>query len=85
MKLHIGNLAKATTDAELKELISAYAPPVTLEIIRDSAGTSKGFAFAEFSTDEEAHAVVSGLNGKEVAGNELRLGEARPKKGAAQA
>lgn len=84
MKLHIGNLAKATTDAELKELISALAPPVTLEIIRDSAGTSKGFAFAEFATDDEAKAVVAGLNGKEVAGNELRLGEARPKKGAAQ-
>lgn len=82
MKLHIGNLAKATTDAELKDLITAFAPPVTLDVIRDSAGTSKGFAFAEFATDDEAKAVIAGLNGKEVAGNELRLGEARPKKGA---
>ena len=80
MKLHIGNLAKSITDAELKELIVAVAPPTSVEIVRDREGTSKGFGFAEFATDDEARAVIAAINGRQVAGQELKLGEAKPRK-----
>jgi cold-inducible RNA-binding protein len=80
MKLHIGNLSKSVTDAELSELINPIAVPVTLEIVRDNAGASKGFGFADFSTDEEAKAVMAAIDGKQLGGNELKLGEARPRK-----
>lgn len=80
MKLHIGNLARTTTDAELTELITPIAKPLSVEIIRDSTGASKGFGFADFATDDEAKAVISGIDGKEMAGNELKLGEARPRR-----
>lgn len=80
MRLHIGNLARTTTDAELNELITPIATPLSLEIIRDTTGASKGFGFADFATDDEAKAVISGINGREVAGNELKLGEARPRR-----
>ena len=81
MKLHIGNLPKSVTDSELTALITPIAKPTSLEIIKDSTGVSKGFGFAEFATDDEAKAVITGLNGKNVGGNELKLGEARPRKG----
>ena len=81
MKLHIGNLPKTTTEAEVGQMITPIAKFTSLELIKDSSGASKGFAFAEFASDEEAKAVIDGLNGKNVGENELKLGEARPRKG----
>lgn len=80
MKLHIGNLPRTVTEAELTELITPIAKPTSLEIIRDQAGVSKGFGFAEFASDDEAKAVIAGVSGKTVGGNELKLGEARPRR-----
>ena len=80
MKLHIGNLARTTTDAELTDLITPIAKPLSVEIIRDATGASKGFGFADFATDDEAKAVISGIDGTEIAGNALKLGEARPRR-----
>lgn len=81
MKLHIGNLPKTLTETELKEMMAPFAAPTTLEIIKDTTGASKGFGFAEFSNDEHAKAVIKGLDGKEVSGTTLKVGEARPRKG----
>jgi RNA recognition motif-containing protein len=83
MKLHIGNLPKTATEAEVGELITPIAPYTSLEIVKDQSGTSKGFGFVEFATDDQAHAVLTGLNGKSIGENELKLGEARPRKGEA--
>ncbi len=80
MKLHIGNLPKNVTDAELNDMLAAFAKPVTLDIIRDTTGVPKGFAFAEFSSDDEAKAVIAGCNGQQLGGQELTLAEARPRK-----
>lgn len=80
MKLHIGNLPTSLTDTELTEMITPLASPSSVEIVRDRSGVSKGFGFAEFATDDEARAVITGLNGRDVAGKVLKLGEARPRK-----
>jgi len=85
MKLHIGNLSKTVTDAELKSLVVPFAEPTSLEIIKSSTGESKGFAFVEFATEDHAKAVITGLDGKEVNGGTLRVGVARPRKGDAPA
>ncbi len=85
MKLHIGNLEKTITDQELTDLITALAPPTSVEIVKDSAGHSKGFGFAVFATDDQAKAVIAGMDGKDVKGQTLKLGEARPRKGDAVA
>ncbi len=82
MKLHIGNLATSVTEAELKDMITAIAPSSSLELVKGSDGLSKGYAFAEFATNDEAQAVIAGMNGREVAGQVLKLGEARPRKSA---
>jgi cold-inducible RNA-binding protein len=81
MKLHIGNLPKTTTEAEVGEMITPIAKFTSLEIVKDSAGVSKGFGFVEFASDEEAKAVLTGLDGKTVGENQIKLGEARPRKG----
>ncbi|HET8797898.1 MAG TPA: RNA-binding protein, partial [Thermoanaerobaculia bacterium] len=68
------------TDAELREMIAAIAPPTSLEIIKDFSGASKGFGFAEFATADEANAVIAGMNGRDVSGQVLKLGEAKPRR-----
>jgi RNA recognition motif-containing protein len=80
MKLHIGNLPKSVTDAELSQMISAIAQPTSVEIVKDFGGTSKGFGFAEFASDDEARAVITGMDGREVGGQALKLGEAKPRR-----
>jgi len=80
MKLHIGNLSKSVTETELKDLITPFGAPATVEIVKDHLGTSKGFAFAEFADADHARAVISGLDGKEIGGQTVKIGEARPRK-----
>ncbi len=82
MKLHIGNLPKSLTDTELTSLVTPFAAPTSLEIIKDRDGASKGFGFADFADADHARAVIAGLNGKEVSGQALKVSEARPRKGA---
>jgi len=68
------------TEAELKELITPFGTAASVEIVRDHAGVSKGFGFAEFANADQARAVISGLDGKEIGGQTVKVGEARPRK-----
>lgn len=79
MKLHIGNLPKNLTEAELKDLITPFAEPTSVEIVKDSAGTSRGYAFVVLA-DSDGQKVQTGLDGKEVGGQTLKVGEARARK-----
>lgn len=85
MKLHIGNLSKSVTDAELEGLIRPFGEPASVEIIKDQGGVSKGFAFAQFADAEQALAVITGLDGKDISGQNLKVSEARPRKSDTQA
>ncbi|MDE2079229.1 MAG: RNA-binding protein [Patescibacteria group bacterium] len=78
-KLYFGGLAYATTDDTLNAAVAPYGTVVSAKVIMDrETGRSRGFGFVEMSTDEEAQAVISGLDGKEVDGRAVRVSEARP-------
>lgn len=78
-KLYFGGLAYSTTDDSLKAAVSGFGNVVSAKVIMDrETGRSRGFGFVEMSTDEEADAVVAGLDGKEVDGRMVRVSEARP-------
>ncbi|HEX8173294.1 MAG TPA: RNA-binding protein [Thermoanaerobaculia bacterium] len=79
MKLHFGNLATGVSDAQLKELVVPFGEVTTLEIVRDRDGSSKGFGFAELA-DDHARAAIAGLDGTEIAGQTVKVAEARPRK-----
>lgn len=83
MKLYVGNLSKQITDAQLNELAAPYGKPVSANVATErSSGESKGFGFVEFGTDEEAKAAITGLDGRDVNGQALKVNEARPRKDA---
>ena len=79
-KLYVGNLAFQTTSQDLQDLFAQAGTVESAQIIEDrDTGQSKGFAFVEMSSEEEAAAAIEQFNGKEVAGRMLKVNEARPR------
>ena len=79
-KLYVGNLSFHTTGQDLQDLFGQVGTVESAQIIEDrDTGQSKGFAFVEMSTDEEAASAIEQFNGKEVAGRMLKVNEARPR------
>ncbi|HKO57972.1 MAG TPA: RNA-binding protein [Thermoanaerobaculia bacterium] len=81
MKLYVGNLSKQVTDAQLNDLAVPYGTLVSANVATErSSGQSKGFGFIEFSNADEARAAITGLDGRDVHGQALKVNEARPRK-----
>ena len=79
-KLYVGNLAFQTTSQDLQELFGQAGTVESASVIEDrDTGQSKGFAFVEMSTEEEAASAIDQFNGKEVAGRMLKVNEAKPR------
>ena len=76
-KLYVGNLSYNTTEDGLRNMFSGFGTVASVKIIFDrESGNSKGFGFVEMSSDEEAAAAITGTNGKEYEGRQLRVNEA---------
>ncbi len=79
-KLYVGNLSFNTSTQELEQMFGEIGTVESANIIEDrETGRSRGFAFVEMSTKEEAQNAISTLNGKEIDGRELTVNEAKPR------
>ena len=79
-KLYVGNLAFQTTSQELQELFAQAGTVESASVVEDrDTGRSRGFAFVEMSTKEEAASAIEQFNGKEVGGRALKVNEAKPR------
>jgi RNA recognition motif-containing protein len=79
-KLYIGNLSSTTTEEDLKDNFNSMGTCTSVKIIIDrDTGRSKGFAFVEMSTDQEAQDAILKCKGVELDGKKLIVNEARPK------
>src|SRR2546429_7897159 len=80
-RLFVGNLPFDTTEAQVKQLIAGDNRTVrTVKIITDKeTGRSRGFAFVDLDSDEEAKAAIAELNGKDFGGRPLKVNEAEEK------
>lgn len=79
-KLYVGNLSYATSSAELEQMFAQFGTVSSAQVIEDRlTGRSKGFGFVEMSSDAEAQAAISGLNGRVNDGRALTVNEARPR------
>ena len=77
-KLYVGNLAFRTTSQEIEELFAQAGTVQSASVVEDrETGRSRGFAFVEMSTDDEATSAIELLNGKEVGGRALKVNEAK--------
>ena len=79
-KLYVGNLSFNTTTQDLEEVFGKVGTVQPTNIIEDrETGRSRGFAFVEMSSEEEAQNAISQFDGKEVDGRELKVNEAKPR------
>ncbi|WP_024994143.1 RNA recognition motif domain-containing protein [Phocaeicola paurosaccharolyticus] len=81
MNMYVGNLNYKVRESDLEQAFNAYGTVTSVKVIKDrETNKSKGFAFVEMSSDEEASEAMNALNGSEFMGRQLVIKEALPKK-----
>ena len=79
-KLYVGNLSFDTSVQDLETMFGESGTVQSASIIEDrDTGRSRGFAFVEMSTSEEAKAAITAFDGKEIDGRNLKVNEAKPR------
>jgi RNA recognition motif-containing protein len=79
-KLYVGNLSYEVDSSALEQMFTPHGTVESAQIITDrDTGRSKGFGFVEMSSDGEAQAAISAMNGQEHGGRALTVNEAKPK------
>ncbi|MEK7580756.1 MAG: RNA-binding protein [Patescibacteria group bacterium] len=79
-KLFVGSIAYSTTEDAIRELFAQCGTVSSCNLITDKfSGQSKGFAFVEMSTDEEAKEAIAKFNNYELDGRKMVVNVARPK------
>lgn len=80
IRLYVGNLAKSTTEDELKTLFGQAGSVSSVEVVKDrDSGQSKGFAFVSMTDQSEADKAISMFNGYSLSDRELKVNVAKPR------
>ena len=78
-KIYVGNLSYSLEDQSLADTFAEFGNVESARIVIDrETGRSKGFAFVEMSTDDEAATAIAKLNGVELMGRAMNVSEAKP-------
>ncbi len=79
-RLFVGNLSYQTMENDLQDYFSQAGVVTSVNLMMDKfTGKSRGFAFVELSTSEEATKAVEMFHSKEFQGRALTVNIARPK------
>ncbi len=80
VKLYVGNLAKSTTEDELKTLFAQAGQVDAVEVIKDRvSGQSKGFAFVTMADQGQADKAIQMFNAYSLGERQLKVNTAKPK------
>ena len=79
-RLFVGNLSYQTMEQDLQEFFAPAGSVTSVNLMFDKfTGKSRGFAFVELASPEEANKAVEMFNGKELQGRALTVHVARPR------
>ena len=79
-KLYVGNLGYEVSNSDLQQLFAGHGTVSSASVVMDrTTGQSKGFGFVEMSSDAEAAAAITALNGTELGGRTIKVNEAKPR------
>ena len=80
VRLYVGNLAKSTTEDELKTLFAQAGTVTAVEVVKDrDSGQSKGFGFITMSDQSQADKAISMFNAYSLSERELKVNVAKPR------
>ncbi len=84
-RVYVGNLPFNVDEQQLRALFEEGGREVTgVKIVTDrDTGRSRGFAFVDMASEQEAQAAINALNGRELGGRALTVSKAhdRPPRG----
>lgn len=79
-RLFVGNLSYQTMERDLQDHFGAAGTVLSVNLMLDKfTGRSRGFAFIELSTSEEAERAVEMFNGQDLGGRALTVNIAHPR------
>ena len=79
-RLFVGNLSYQTMEQDLQDFFAQAGNVTSVSLMFDKfTGKSRGFAFVEMASPEEANKAVEMFNGKELQGRALTVNIARPR------
>jgi RNA recognition motif-containing protein len=79
-KLYVGNLSYSTTEDDLRTFFEEVGSVASCDVILDRfTSKSRGFAFVEMATHEDAQKAIEECHNKEFQGRNLVVNEARPR------
>jgi cold-inducible RNA-binding protein len=79
-RLFVGNLSYQTMEQDLQDFFSQAGNVTSVNLMFDKfTGKSRGFAFVEMASAEEANKAVEMFNGKDLQGRPLTVNVARPR------
>uniref|UniRef100_A0A8C2Z145 Polyadenylate-binding protein n=1 Tax=Cyclopterus lumpus TaxID=8103 RepID=A0A8C2Z145_CYCLU len=77
--VYIKNFGEDMDDEKLREMFNKYGPALSIRVMTDESGKSKGFGFVSFERHEDAQKAVDDMNGKELNGRQVYVGRAQKK------
>uniref|UniRef100_A0AAR2M295 Polyadenylate-binding protein n=1 Tax=Pygocentrus nattereri TaxID=42514 RepID=A0AAR2M295_PYGNA len=77
--VYIKNFGEDMDDDKLKEIFTKFGPALSIRVMTDDGGKSKGFGFVSFERHEDAQRAVDEMNGKELNGKQVYVGRAQKK------
>ncbi|MBM3801428.1 MAG: RNA-binding protein [Acidimicrobiia bacterium] len=79
-KLYVGNLSYNTSEDDLRDLFTQAGTVKSATLIRDrDTGRSKGFAFVEMETQQEAENAIKQFHNSQFQDRSLTVNMARPR------
>jgi len=79
-KLFVGNLTFTATENDLQDHFAQAGVVVSVNIMQDRmTGRSRGFAFVEMASQEDAQKAIQMFHSKDFQGRALTVNEARPR------
>ncbi|XP_035311755.1 LOW QUALITY PROTEIN: polyadenylate-binding protein 1-like isoform X1 [Cricetulus griseus] len=77
--VYIKNFGDSMDDETLNDLFGRFGQVLSVKVMTDEGGKSKGFGFVSFERHEDAQKAVDEMNGKELNGKHIYVGRAQKK------
>ena len=79
-RIYCGNLSFQSSEDDVRALFAPHGEVTDVHIVMDrETGRSRGFAFVEMATDDQAKAAIKALDGTAAGGRNLKVNEAQPR------
>jgi RNA recognition motif-containing protein len=79
-RIYCGNLPFQSSQDDVRALFAPHGDVTDVHLVLDrETGRSRGFAFVEMASGDDAKAAIEALNGRAIGGRNLKVNEAQPR------